>query len=102
MASEFGSENAKSTVTPDSGSGWHSGINSGVFLAAMIPAKRATSSTFPLASFRSRMRARVVGCMVTTADAVAERCVSGFAPTSTMREAPAASKWLSFESIWSG
>ena len=40
--------------------------------------------------------ARVAGAMTTAPEATATRSVSGFSPTSTMRAAPAASKWVSF------
>ena len=37
-------------IAPVIGNGWQSGISSPVRLAAMMPARRATSSTSPLAS----------------------------------------------------
>ena len=38
----------KFTSTEPTSSGWHSGIRSGVRLAAWMPATRATASTSPL------------------------------------------------------
>ena len=77
-------------------SGWHSGIKSAVRLAAMMPASRATSSTSPfrwLAAGGSRPAFRPPSAPGPLARAT--RRAIGFSPTSTMRLAPAASKWLS-------
>ena len=85
----------KSTVTESRASGWHSGIRSAVRLAAMMPARRATSSTSPflaaaLADHGERRRQHP------HAAAGPGQCggVTGLSPTSTMRLAPAASKWV--------
>src|SRR5690348_3073662 len=88
------SSSVKVTCTDDSASGWHSGIRSDVFLAAMMPASWATASTSPLAAFLSRISARVAGCMTTLAFAVAMRSVTSLSPTSTMRALPRSSKWV--------
>ena len=47
VARTASASNAKSTVTASSASGWHSGIRSLVFLAAMMPAIRATAIASP-------------------------------------------------------
>ena len=75
--------------------GWHKGISSDVRLVAMMPARRATSNTSPLATRLSRMSAKVSGRMVTVPPARACRRVMSFAPTSTIRLAPCSSKWES-------
>src|SRR5207244_3557337 len=77
------------------GRGWQRGIRSPVRLAAMMPARRATSRTSPLARARSRMRAAVAGAMRTRPLARAWRSVSGLSLVSTIRLAPCSSKWLS-------
>src|SRR2546423_11634067 len=69
-------------------------MRSPVRLAAMMPARRATSRTSPLACPRSRMRVRVAGAMRTRPLARASRSVSGLALVSTMRLAPCSSKWV--------
>ena len=72
-----------------SGSGWHIGISSDVFLAAWMPAMRATSSGLPLGFFGSALSTAFE--RATKAEAVASRRVGGFALTSTMRAWPASS-----------
>src|ERR1700756_5058441 len=72
-----------------SGSGWHIGISSDVFLAAWMPATRATSRGFPL-GFCGRAF-RTFFDRATKAEAVASRRVAGLALTSTMRARPALS-----------
>src|SRR6266567_3084403 len=74
--------------------GWERGIRSGVFLAAAIPASRATARTSPLVILPARMAARVAGFMVTVARATAVRMVGLLPLTSTMTAWPLASKWL--------
>src|SRR5215218_5549661 len=76
-------------------SGWHIGISSGVFLAAMMAATCATASTSPLAARPSRIRATVSGCIRTNPVATARREVISFPPTSTMWARPDSSKWVS-------
>src|SRR5215471_18982240 len=83
-----------STETDESANGWHRGIRSGVRLAPMIPASRATDSTSPFFTRPLSTRSRVSFAMSTVAVAVATRSVSGFSETSTMRAAPLVSKWL--------
>src|SRR5262249_35674934 len=92
MRSRSSAAKVKSTAALVMGRGWQRGINSPVRLAAMMPAKRATSRTSPLAKPRSRMRASVTGAMRTRPLALASRCVSGLALVSTMRAAPCSSK----------
>src|SRR5581483_4094950 len=50
---------ASSTLACDSGSGWQSGMRSGVRFAAMIPAMRAAPSTSPFGARPSRTRSSV-------------------------------------------
>ena len=66
-----------------------------VRLAAWIPAIRATPSTSPLPIVPARTALAVAISITTMPLAIATRSVSGLAPTSTMRAAPAASKWVS-------
>ena len=86
-------------MAPVMGRGWQRGMRSPVRLAAMMPARRATSSTSPLARPRSRMRAAVAAAMRTRPLARASRSVSGLALVSTMRLAPCSSKWVSSEDM---
>src|SRR5436190_6872896 len=86
----------KSMVTELIGTGWHKGMSSEVFLAAWIAAMRATPRTSPFFEVPERTRASVVAFMRITPAAVATRCVSDFAPTSTIFAAPRSSKWVSF------
>src|SRR5438067_6919949 len=94
MRSRSAAGKEKSTVALVMGKGWQSGISSPVRLAAMMPARRATSSTSPLARPLSRIRAAVAGAMRTRPLARASRSVSGLALVSTMRAAPCSSKWV--------
>src|SRR5882757_3677307 len=71
------------------GSGWHIGMSSDVFLAAWMPATRATSSGLPL-GFLGRALSTFFE-RATNAEAVASRRVAGLALTSTMRARPALS-----------
>ena len=48
VISTASSATARSTVTPEIASGWHSGISDGVCLAPMIPASRATAERVAL------------------------------------------------------
>lgn len=82
----------KSTVTRVSGIGWQSGMSAPVCLAAMMPAKRAIPKTSPFAAVPSESFLNVAACMVMRPWAMARRCVSAFAETSTMCAWPAASK----------
>src|SRR4051812_41964018 len=60
----------------------------------MIPARRATSQTLPLVNWPSRTRCQVPGDMRTLPLARAVRVLSSLADVSTIRLAPAASKWV--------
>ena len=68
-----------------------SGTISLVRLAAMTPARCAVASTSPLGARSLRSRRSVSRCMKTRPRAVAERRVTRFPPTSTMRTRPDAS-----------
>ncbi len=73
------------------------GISSPVRLAASRPAARATSSTGPLGPCAASTRASTPFGNTIRARAIAERAVTGFCETSTMRaEAPleARFRWL--------
>src|SRR3954452_16278163 len=91
-----------STVTDGStwvsGSEWASGISSSVRLAAWIAASRATVATSPFGPPPAATRAAACGDIRTTARARAQRTVSAFSLTSTMRALPAASRWVSVPS----
>ena len=82
------SSRAKAMSQPVMRSGWQRGIRSGVRLAAMIPAVRATPSTSPLAICPARMALSVAGRIVSTTRATASRAVSFFGETSTIRASP--------------
>src|SRR4051812_41240419 len=91
-----------STVTVGStcvsGSEWASGISSSVRLAAWIAARRATVATSPFGASPAATRAAASGDMRTTARARAQRDVSTFSETSTIRALPAASRCVSVPS----
>ena len=84
---------ANSTSTPVIRSGWQRGIRSGVRLAAMMPAVRATPSTSPFASWPARTAARVAAFIFRVTRATASRTVSALVETSTIRASPAGVKW---------
>ena len=88
------STKSKSTLTLESGSGWHSGMRSGVRLAAMMPATRATCRASPFA-VPSRTALMVSADMRTRHSAVASRTVASLSATSTMRAAPLSSRCVS-------
>src|SRR5687767_3163060 len=95
------SSSVRSTLMPVSASGWQRGINSEVFLAAMIPATRATPSTAVSSPFLRpppRTTATVSGFIATKAVAVASRTVALFSETSTIVALPSASTWESLAS----
>src|SRR5512144_1226383 len=69
-------------------------MRSAVFLAAMMPARRATSIAFPFGSLPSAIRAIVPGESRTNPSETARLAVGGFSETSTMRVLPAASMWV--------
>ena len=66
--------------------GWHSGIRPAVFLAAMMPASRATSVIAPLAvcPLAAWIWAYTFGGNTTRPAATATRRVTALSPTSTM------------------
>ena len=74
-----------STLTPCSPIGWHSGIRSGVRLAPVIPAIRATASASPLGTVPDRSAATASALSSTRPDAPAARAVTSLPDTSTMR-----------------
>ena len=59
------SPRSSATSTPCSAIGWHSGIRSGVRLAPMMPAIRATASASPLGS-ASRRSSEITSAVVWT------------------------------------
>ena len=75
------------TSTALMANGWQSGIRSGVFLAAWIPAIRATASASPLGSVPERSAATASGLSRTIPAAVAER-PRRLSLTSTIRASP--------------
>ena len=87
-----------SVSTPLSGSECASGISSSVRLAAWIAASRATVSTSPFGASPAWTRAAVSGDIRTTARARAQREVSAFSLTSTIRALPSESRWVSVPS----
>src|SRR4051812_50001833 len=74
-----------------SGSGWHIGISSDVFLAAWMPAMRATSRGLPLGFCGRAWRTAFES--VTKAEAVASRRGGGFGGGGAPRGLPGASLW---------
>ena len=86
---------------PVSSRGWHIGIRSPVFFAAMIPAIRATAKTSPLGIPPSWISAAVSGRIRTVPRATALRSVGDLAVTSTIRARPFSSRWDSFFMICS-
>src|SRR5262245_52062188 len=81
-----------STSTCSRKSGCASGISSDVFLAAWMPARRATAKASPLGRLASRIR--VWADSRTRQEASATRRVTGFSDTSTMWAEPWGSRWL--------
>ena len=74
------------------GMGWHIGISSLVFFAAMMPAMRAHAKTSPFGARSSQIMRSVSGFIVMTDCAQAVRRVTAFSPTSTMHAAPVSSR----------
>ena len=74
----------RSTATLVKGNGWQSGIRSAVFLAAMMPARRATPRTSPFLARPSTMNANVSALISTSPSATAIRAVTTLPPTSTI------------------
>src|SRR3954468_17024450 len=91
-----------STITVGSttvnGSECARGISSSVRLAAWIAASRATVATSPFGASPAATRAAASGDIRTTARARAQRTVSAFADTSTIRARPPESRWVSVPS----
>src|SRR5688572_4097870 len=79
----------------ESVNGWHSGISSLVFFAAMIPASRAACSGSPFLTLPERINRRALPDIAIDPRATASRSVTGLSPTSTMRMRPLASTWVS-------
>src|SRR5439155_17611392 len=75
--------------------GWHSGMSSGVFLAAMMPAILATPRASPFDRPPARTIATVSGDIRTNPAAVASRTVGSFPETSTIVASPSAVTWES-------
>src|SRR4051812_3642961 len=65
-------------------------MRSGVLLAPWIPAIRATARASPFGTVPSRSAATHSALSNTRPAAVAERAITGFSDTSTMRASPAA------------
>src|SRR6185503_6416376 len=80
-----------STSTPDSGSGWHSGMSAAVCLAAMMPASRAACSGSPFLMAPRRINRRASADIEMLPRATASRLVTALAPTSTIFTRPRAS-----------
>ena len=78
------SSTPRSTRAPWTPMTWASGSRSGTFLAAAIPATRATARTSPLGTVPWRRAATTCGEQATSARAEAERTVGVLAVTSTM------------------
>src|SRR5262245_63282610 len=74
-------------------SGWQRGISSGVRLAPMIPAVRATPRTSPFTSCPARTATTVAAFIFNVTRATASRTVSDLAETSTIRASPAGVRW---------
>src|ERR1700754_3595117 len=73
-------------------------MRSGVRLAPMIPAIRATASASPFGTPLPRSSSITSGVVTTRPDATAKRELTGLAETSTMRAAPVSSTWESRDS----
>ncbi len=73
------------------GKGWHMGISSEVFLAAMTPATSATARTSPFLPSPESARRRVSALIRTNPSATASRVVAAFPDTSTIRARPVSS-----------
>src|SRR3954447_18770343 len=94
VISTASSVTSRSTVTPCSAIGWHSGTRSGVRLAPAIPAIRATATASPFGIPSPRSSATTSGLTSTRPAAVATRVVTAFSETSTIRAAPCSSTWV--------
>mmetsp|Transcript_63347 Transcript_63347/g.125237 ORF Transcript_63347/g.125237 Transcript_63347/m.125237 type:complete len:241 (-) Transcript_63347:140-862(-) len=79
------------TATCDSATGWQSGMSSDVRFAAMMPARRAVTSTLPLALVLAVSAEKAAGPRWTEEAATAVLVVSALAETSTIDASP----WLS-------
>ena len=83
-----------STSTPWIASGWHNGMRSGVRFVAEIAAMRATARASPLGIPPPRSIETTCSEIETRQRAVAERTVTCFSVTSTMRASPRALRWV--------
>jgi hypothetical protein len=90
------SPRSRARSTPCSAMGWHSGIRSGVRLAPMMPATRATASASPLGSASRRSSEMTSAVVCTVPAASADRTDTDLAETSTIRAAPDESTWVSW------
>ena len=86
---------SKSTVILPRGSGWQRGMISGVRLAPIMPATRATGRASPLGRSASKIMAITSSRVRTVASARAVRVVTDFSVTSTMCAEPSARTWVS-------
>src|SRR3989338_3422248 len=75
---------SKSILTLLISSGWHNGINSGVFFAAIMPAILAQAIGSPLGRVPAFMALIVCGLIKTLAWATAVLLVCGFSPISAI------------------
>src|SRR5262245_27366680 len=82
--------------------GWHMGISSCVFLAAMMPATCATASTSPFGTPPRWIRRNVSGFITMRPRAFASRMVSSFVETSTIIARPRESMCESFAGLRAG
>src|SRR3954470_8004056 len=74
--------------------GWQRGMRSPVFLAAMMPARRAVARTLPLAISLDWIFWSVAGWRIISPRAMASRCWMGLDETSTMETLPCLSRWV--------
>ena len=86
---------SRSTSTPCSAIGWHSGIRSGVRFAPMMPATRADAERVALRQPAAPEQVHHLGRGAHRPAATADRTVTSLAETSTIRAAPVSSTWLS-------
>ena len=89
----------RSTATPVSGSGWHRGTRSGVRLAAMMPAMRATARASPLGRVPSSIWSTTSALVVSRDEAIATLAVTALADTSTMWAEPSSRTWVRRPSV---
>src|SRR5699024_6221483 len=90
---------SKSTVILPSGIGWHNGMVSQVFFAAIMPANRATGNASPFSSPASIINFTTSERVCTRDDTREDLDVVFFSVKSTICAEPSARTWLSFCSI---